>query len=99
MPRIPSVSHAPSVLMPPAFAGTSASSSALPMSVPPSSAHQTMSYDAPSAIVQKCFTPSMTQPSSVSRIAVSISSVRDRLTAGSLPHEPKSLPCATTSGK
>jgi len=69
------------------------------MSLSPSSAHHTMYCEAPSAIVQKCFTPSTAQPSPASRIAVSMRSVRERLTAGSLPHEPKSRPCSTTSAK
>jgi len=49
--------------------------------------------------VQKCFTPSITQPSPSRRIAVSMRNVRERLTAGSLPQLPKSLPKRTTSGK
>ena len=40
--RMPSVFHLPSVAMPGASAGTSTWSRALLMSVPPSSAHQTM---------------------------------------------------------
>jgi hypothetical protein len=40
--RMPSVFHLPSVAMPGASAGTRTWSRALPMSVPPSSAHQTM---------------------------------------------------------
>ena len=40
--RIPSVFHLPSVAMPGVCAGTSASKSDLAMSVPPSSAPQTM---------------------------------------------------------
>jgi hypothetical protein len=40
--RMPRVSHLPSVAIPGASAGTSASWSDLAMSVPPSSAHQTM---------------------------------------------------------
>jgi hypothetical protein len=47
--------------------------------------------------VQKCLTPSTTKASPSARIAVSMSRVRERLTAGSLPHEPKSLPPLTTS--
>jgi len=42
VPRMPSVSHLPSVASPAASAGTSARHSALPMSASPSSAHQTM---------------------------------------------------------
>jgi hypothetical protein len=49
------------------------------------------------AMVQKCFTPSTTNDSPSARMAVFMSSVRDRLTAGSLPHEPNSLPPPTTS--
>ena len=40
--RMPRVSHWPSVVIPAESAGTSASWSDLPMSVPPSSAHHTM---------------------------------------------------------
>ncbi len=57
---MPSVSHLPSVEMPGASAGTRASTSDLDMSVPPSSAHHTMYWEAPRAIVQKYFTPSTT---------------------------------------
>ncbi len=50
-------------------------------------------------MVQKCLTPSTTKPSPSSRIDVSIRKVRERLTAGSLPQLPKSLPCPITSAK
>jgi hypothetical protein len=49
--------------------------------------------------VQKCFTPSITQSWSSDRIVVSMRNVRDRLTAGSLPQLPNSLPWRTTSAK
>jgi hypothetical protein len=50
-------------------------------------------------MVQKCFRPSITHASPSSRRAVSTRNVRERLTAGSLPQLPKSLPWATTSLK
>jgi hypothetical protein len=49
-------------------------------------------------MVQKCLTPSTTQPSSAARMAVSMVKVRERLTAGSLPQLPNILPRSTTSG-
>jgi hypothetical protein len=58
-----------------------------------------MYCEAPSAIVQKCFTPLTTysEPSWVT--TVSIRRARERLTAGSLPQLPKRRPCSTTSRK
>ena len=48
-------------------------------------------------MVQKCLTPSTTQPPSTARTIVSIVKVRERLTAGSLPQLPNILPRSTTS--
>ena len=49
--------------------------------------------------MQKCLTPSTTQPSGCRRTVVSIRNVRERLTAGSLPQLPNSVPSRTTSAK
>ena len=49
--------------------------------------------------MQKCLMPSTTQPSGWRRTVVSIRNVRERLTAGSLPQLPKSVPLSTTAAK